>query len=163
MSEYSEGASDDDDDDSSEEMGSEEESGKDWSDLEREAAEEDREREGYGYDKSRPKHKSSSHKSSRWEQVPFLPSIHNSFLHPPIKTLSLWILNPNLINCRHEHDKKKSSSKSRFVCVLPARCSQVAQIKDPPRCPIWPSRNLWTCVRTLRSDFRNVIKLKPSH
>lgn len=65
MSEYSEGASDDDDDDSSEEMGSEEESGKDWSDLEREAAEEDRERERYGDDKaSRPKHK-SSHKSSR--------------------------------------------------------------------------------------------------
>lgn len=63
LSEYSE-ASDGDDDDSSEEMGSEEESGKDWSDLEREAAEEDRERERYGDDKVRPKHK-SSHKSSR--------------------------------------------------------------------------------------------------
>lgn len=64
MSEYSE-ASEDDDDDSSEEMGSEEESGKDWSDLEREAAEEDRDRERYGDDKIRTKHKSSSHKSSR--------------------------------------------------------------------------------------------------
>ena len=61
MSEYSE-ASEDVDDDSSEEMGSEEESGKDWSDLEREAAEEDRDRERYGDDKL--KHK-SSHKSSR--------------------------------------------------------------------------------------------------
>jgi hypothetical protein len=63
MSEYSE-ASEGDDDDSSEEMGSEEESGKDWSDLEREAAEEDREREIHGTEKVRPKHK-SSHKSSR--------------------------------------------------------------------------------------------------
>lgn len=61
MSEYSE-ASEDADDDSSEEMGSEEESGKDWSDLEREAAEEDRDRERYGDDKH--KHK-STHKSSR--------------------------------------------------------------------------------------------------
>jgi hypothetical protein len=68
MSEYSE-ASEDDDDDSSEEMGSEEESGKDWSDLEREAAEEDREREIHGNDKSRPKHK-SSHKSSRYDSIP---------------------------------------------------------------------------------------------
>ena len=62
MSEYSE-ASEGDDDDSSEEMGSEEESGKDWSDLEREAAQEDRERELNGDVKVRPKHK-SSHKSS---------------------------------------------------------------------------------------------------
>lgn len=62
MSEYSE-ASEGDDDDSSEEMGSEEESGKDWSDLEREAAEEDRERERNGDVKV--SHKSSSHKSSR--------------------------------------------------------------------------------------------------
>lgn len=64
MSEYSEASEDDDDDDSSEEMGSEEESGKDWSDLEREAAEEDREREIHGDDKHRTKTK-GSHKSSR--------------------------------------------------------------------------------------------------
>lgn len=64
MSEYSE-ASEEDDDSSDEEMGSEEESGKDWSDLEREAAEEDRERENPGVvSKHRNKHKSSSHKSS---------------------------------------------------------------------------------------------------
>ncbi|KAG5683886.1 hypothetical protein PVAND_013146 [Polypedilum vanderplanki] len=64
-SEYSE-ASEDEDDESSEDLGSDEESGKDWSDLEREAAEEDREKERYhDDDKSghRSKHK-SSHKSS---------------------------------------------------------------------------------------------------
>ncbi|KAJ8970901.1 hypothetical protein NQ317_009053 [Molorchus minor] len=44
-SEYSEGDTEDDDDESGEEeLGTDEESGKDWSDLEREAAEEDRER-----------------------------------------------------------------------------------------------------------------------
>lgn len=66
-SEFSE-ASEDEDDSESEDLGSEEESGKDWSDLEREAAEEDREKERYVEDpKARPKHKSSSasHKSRR--------------------------------------------------------------------------------------------------
>lgn len=43
-SEYSEGDTESDDDSASEDLGSDEESGKDWSDLEREAAEEDRER-----------------------------------------------------------------------------------------------------------------------
>lgn len=83
-SEYSEGDTEEDDDDESnsdESLASDEESGKDWSDLEREAAEEDRERGDYrGEDfagknrkgappsSSRDKHKSkhsSKHGSSR--------------------------------------------------------------------------------------------------
>uniref|UniRef100_U5EVZ2 FACT complex subunit n=1 Tax=Corethrella appendiculata TaxID=1370023 RepID=U5EVZ2_9DIPT len=70
---YSEASEDSDDDDDSEDLGSEEESGKDWSDLEREAAEEDRNRDNDidKYDKkssskssSRDKHRSSGHHSS---------------------------------------------------------------------------------------------------
>ncbi|KAJ8921061.1 hypothetical protein NQ315_015857 [Exocentrus adspersus] len=56
-SEYSEGDTEDDDDESGEEeLGSDEESGKDWSDLEREAEEEDRERI-YDDSDSRPKNR----------------------------------------------------------------------------------------------------------
>ncbi|XP_074027256.1 SPT16 homolog, facilitates chromatin remodeling subunit dre4 [Leptinotarsa decemlineata] len=62
-SEYSEGDTEDDSG-SEEDLGSEEESGKDWSDLEREAAEEDRERAYTGdddkYASSKNRHKSSS-------------------------------------------------------------------------------------------------------
>ncbi|KFB51536.1 AGAP006817-PA-like protein [Anopheles sinensis] len=67
---YSE-ASEDDDSGSEEDLGSDEESGKDWSDLEREAAEEDRNREKDDFDdrgasKKRSHHSSSSkHGSSR--------------------------------------------------------------------------------------------------
>ncbi|XP_055607733.1 FACT complex subunit spt16 isoform X2 [Uranotaenia lowii] len=62
---YSE-ASEDDDSASDEDLGSEEESGKDWSDLEREAAEEDRnrERDGYEDDRKHSSSKKSSHNSS---------------------------------------------------------------------------------------------------
>ncbi len=43
-------------------LGSDEESGKDWSDLEREAAEEDRENEEGGFTKSSHKHKNNKHR-----------------------------------------------------------------------------------------------------
>ncbi|KAL9700526.1 hypothetical protein quinque_003967 [Culex quinquefasciatus] len=56
---YSE-ASEDDDSASDEDLGSEEESGKDWSDLEREAAEEDRNRDKDGYAEE-PRTKKRSH------------------------------------------------------------------------------------------------------
>lgn len=62
-SEFSEASEDESDEDSSDELGSDEESGKDWSDLEREAAEEDRERERDGPIST--KHKSSHKHSSR--------------------------------------------------------------------------------------------------
>lgn len=63
-SEYSEGDTESDGD-SEEELGSEEESGKDWSDLEREAAEEDRERNNKYEDDFDKKKVSSKHSSSR--------------------------------------------------------------------------------------------------
>ncbi|KAI8126369.1 FACT complex subunit spt16 [Lucilia cuprina] len=64
-SEYSE-ASEDESGDDSDELGSDEESGKDWSDLEREAAEEDRNHEYSGSDpKSNGKHHSKHSKSSK--------------------------------------------------------------------------------------------------
>lgn len=59
---YSE-ASEDDDSASDEDLGTDEESGKDWSDLEREAAEEDRNREKDGYAEE-PRTKKRSHHSS---------------------------------------------------------------------------------------------------
>uniref|UniRef100_A0AAU7BN93 FACT complex subunit n=1 Tax=Henosepilachna vigintioctopunctata TaxID=420089 RepID=A0AAU7BN93_9CUCU len=65
-SEYSEGVTESDD--SEEELGSDEESGKDWSDLEREAAEEDRERNNKfedDFDRKKGSSKSSKDSSSR--------------------------------------------------------------------------------------------------
>ncbi|CAH1719226.1 unnamed protein product [Chironomus riparius] len=66
-SEYSEVSEDVEEDESSDDLGSDEESGKDWSDLEREAAEEDREKDRYRVDEKpeQKKHKSSHHKSSK--------------------------------------------------------------------------------------------------
>ncbi|EAT36003.1 AAEL011876-PA [Aedes aegypti] len=60
---YSE-ASEDDDSASDEDLGSDEESGKDWSDLEREAAEEDRNRDKDDYVEDRHSSKKRSHHSS---------------------------------------------------------------------------------------------------
>lgn len=60
---YSE-ASEDDDSGSEEDLGSEEESGKDWSDLEREAAEEDRNRDKDDFVDDRHSSKKRSHHSS---------------------------------------------------------------------------------------------------
>lgn len=91
-SEYSEGDTESDDDSASEEdLGSDEESGKDWSDLEREAAEEDRERnydDDYRKDKhkrgkeifssSRDKHKSSSSSKHSSKNGKDSPKKHSS-------------------------------------------------------------------------------------
>ncbi|XP_055534629.1 FACT complex subunit spt16 isoform X2 [Wyeomyia smithii] len=60
---YSEAS--EDDESGSEDLGSEEESGKDWSDLEREAAEEDRNRDNDDFDDSRHSKKRSHHSSSK--------------------------------------------------------------------------------------------------
>uniref|UniRef100_A0A336MRE7 FACT complex subunit n=1 Tax=Culicoides sonorensis TaxID=179676 RepID=A0A336MRE7_CULSO len=60
--EYSDASESEDEEDESEELGTDEESGKDWSDLEREAAEEDRERERNGDREPVTKHRNDKHR-----------------------------------------------------------------------------------------------------
>lgn len=117
-SEYSEGDTEGDTD-SEEELGSDEESGKDWSDLEREAAEEDRERRTYeeegGYagakskssSSSRPRESSSSnrHHSSSSNKHSSSNNKHSSSSHHKSSKSSS--------NDKHHSSSKHSSSNSK--------------------------------------------------
>ncbi|XP_063704152.1 FACT complex subunit spt16 [Culicoides brevitarsis] len=112
--EYSD-ASESDEEDESDELGSDEESGKDWSDLEREAAEEDRERErnvdissskSHRNDKHRhDKHSSSSskHRSSSSHKHSSSSNHHSSSSSSKKR--------PREESSSHHHHKSKKSKK----------------------------------------------------
>lgn len=113
-SEYSEGDTEDSESGTEEDLGSDEESGKDWSDLEREAAEEDRERQFEGDDfdsknkgkfSSREKHKSDNKHSSKHSS-----SRHSSSKHGSSKHNSSSKHNNSRDKDRHRHSNSKSSS-----------------------------------------------------
>ncbi|KAJ3655182.1 hypothetical protein Zmor_014319 [Zophobas morio] len=99
-SEYSEGDTDETDDSVSgeDDLGSDEESGKDWSDLEREAAEEDRERTfDETFDRKKAHHKSSKHSSTK-NNHKSSPSKHSNNHHSS--------------NSKHSSSSKHNSSRS---------------------------------------------------
>jgi nucleosome binding factor SPN SPT16 subunit len=97
-SEYSEGDTDETDETGSaeDELGTDEESGKDWSDLEREAAEEDRER---NFDDSFDRKKAPQHKSSKPNKHSSIKSNHKS--------------SPSKHSNNHHSSSSKHSSSSR--------------------------------------------------
>ncbi|KAL7031971.1 hypothetical protein ACKWTF_007185 [Chironomus riparius] len=104
-SEYSEVSEDVEEDESSDDLGSDEESGKDWSDLEREAAEEDREKDRYRVDEKpeQKKHKSSHHKSSNHHSPKKSSSSHHKSSHHDSKKRPREESRDN-----HHHKSKKS-------------------------------------------------------
>jgi nucleosome binding factor SPN SPT16 subunit len=106
-SEYSEVSEDVEEDESSDDLGSDEESGKDWSDLEREAAEEDREKDRYRVDEKpeQKKHKSSHHKSSNHHSPKKSSSSHHKSSHHDSKK------RPREESRDNHHHKSKKSKK----------------------------------------------------
>ncbi|XP_013114193.1 FACT complex subunit spt16 isoform X1 [Stomoxys calcitrans] len=110
-SEYSE-ASEDDSDDDSEELGSDEESGKDWSDLEREAAEEDRNRDYEDVDtgKHNGKHHSKHSKSSKHSRRDRAVAEQN---HKKRKSHSSSSANPSSKSSKSTNSPVKSSHKDK--------------------------------------------------
>lgn len=104
-SEYSEVSEDVEEDESSDDLGSDEESGKDWSDLEREAAEEDREKDKYTDGPPKAKHK-SSHKSSK--HVNDKKKSSKSSHHSPKKSSS-----SSHHRSSHHDSKKRPREESR--------------------------------------------------
>ena len=97
---------------SEEELGSSEESGKDWSDLEREAAEEDKER---GEDRYRDDYSSSKKKKANRRQS-LSPSKDRYCIHRYSGYILMFLLNINfrysLFHIRHKH-KSSTNSKSK--------------------------------------------------
>ncbi|XP_026285652.1 FACT complex subunit spt16 isoform X1 [Frankliniella occidentalis] len=107
-SEYSEASEDSDSEE--EELGSSEESGKDWSDLEREAAEEDKERLDFKDEYADKKNKKGSHRESH--RSPDKKSKHNDRdRHSSSKHKSSSSSNHK--SSKHSRDKGRDSKSSR--------------------------------------------------
>ncbi|XP_034175937.1 SPT16 homolog, facilitates chromatin remodeling subunit dre4 isoform X2 [Osmia lignaria lignaria] len=113
-SEYSEAS---EDSDSEEELGSSEESGKDWSDLEREAAEEDKERgeDGFRDDYNSSKKKKSSRKHSPSPSKDRHNSKHKSSSSSKSKSSSSSKDKKSSSSDKHRSDRSRSGRSHKKV------------------------------------------------
>ncbi|XP_076248178.1 SPT16 homolog, facilitates chromatin remodeling subunit dre4 isoform X1 [Calliopsis andreniformis] len=121
-SEYSEASEDSDSEE--EELGSSEESGKDWSDLEREAAEEDKERGEYHDDYNSTKKKKSSRKHSPSPSKDRHNSKHKSSSNSKDKHKSSSSSKDKKSSSSDKHRSDRSRSGGSHKKVSPSKSSK---------------------------------------